>query len=153
MLVEARRYVYTCVPLSPGRLRGRRESCPGSSVYNRGDFAMETRCQKCGAAVAAGQAFCPKCGAVVGMSDAGQSQGEDWNLAATVVGKKVPKSPAPKPSSPAAAARPAGASRPAPGPANADATPPARGSSATLMAVIGFVVVLVIGGLLILLFY
>lgn len=116
---------------------------------------METRCQKCGAAVAAGQAFCSKCGAVVGMSNAGQGQGDDWNLAATVVGKKAPrKSPDPKPSPSAAAAPPHKQARPASVPANDPATPaPARGSSATLMAVIGFVVVLIIGGILILLFY
>jgi hypothetical protein len=115
---------------------------------------MEMRCQKCGSAVTADQAFCSKCGAVVGMSDAGQNQGDDWNLAATMVGKKLP----PRPTSSAAAAQPARASahaaQPAYTPAPDAVTPqPARGSNATLLAVIGFVVVLIIGGLLILLFY
>ncbi|PYS78843.1 MAG: hypothetical protein DMF66_04860 [Acidobacteria bacterium] len=120
---------------------------------------MEMRCQKCGSAVTADQAFCSKCGAVVGMSDAGQNQGDDWNLAATMVGKKLPPTPPSRPSPSAAAPQPARASAPAAQPAYTPAPDyelppqPARGSNATLLAVIGFVVVLIIGGLLILLFY
>ncbi len=107
---------------------------------------METSCQKCGAALAADQAFCSKCGAVVGMGDAGQNPATEWNLAATMVGKKMPPTPPPRPTpSSAAAHTPAG---------EVSAQPtPARGFSPTLLAVIGFVVVLLIGGLLILLFY
>lgn len=114
---------------------------------------METSCQKCGAALAADQAFCSKCGAVVGMGDAGQNQGGDWNLAATMVGKKLPTAPRPTPSG--AAAQPARSSAAARTPSEEASaqTTPARGFSPTLLAVIGFVVVLVIGGLLILLFY
>ena len=116
---------------------------------------METSCQKCGTAVAADQAFCPKCGAVVGMGDAGAEQGGDWNLAATMVGRKLKPTPRPSPQPSAAAAQPARPSAPAPA---ADVAPPsaptpARGTSATLLAVIAFVVVLVIGALLIFLFY
>ena len=115
---------------------------------------METSCQKCGTAVAADQAFCPKCGAVVGMGDAGAEQGGDWNLAATMVGRKLKPTPRPSPQPSAAAAQPARPSAPAPAPA-ADVAPPptARGTSATLLAVIAFAVVLVIGALLIFLFY
>lgn len=107
---------------------------------------METSCQKCGAALAADQAFCSKCGAVVGMGDAGQNPATEWNLAATMVGKKMPPTPPPRPTPSGAPARtPAG---------EVSAQPtPARGFSPTLLAVIGFVVVLLIGGLLILLFY
>jgi hypothetical protein len=114
---------------------------------------METSCQKCGAALAADQAFCSKCGAVVGMGDAGQNQGGDWNLAATMVGKKLPPTPRPTPSG--GAARPSRSSAAARTPSEevSAQTTPARGFSPTLLAVIGFVVVLVIGGLLILLFY
>jgi len=116
---------------------------------------METRCQKCGAALAADQAFCSKCGAVVGMGDAGRNQGDDWNLAATVVGKKMPRTPPPRPSPSGASAQPARTSAAARKPAAEAPAPPAsaRGFSPALLAVIGFAVVLIIGGLLILLFY
>lgn len=114
---------------------------------------MDKSCQKCGTTLAADQAFCSKCGAVVGMGDAGQNQGGDWNLAATMVGKKLP--PTPRPASSGAATQPARSSAAAPAPAAGVASQPApsRGVSPKLLAVIGFVVVLVIGGLLILLFY
>ncbi|MDQ5839408.1 MAG: zinc ribbon domain-containing protein [Acidobacteriota bacterium] len=113
---------------------------------------METSCQKCGAALAADQAFCSKCGAVVGMGDAGQNPATEWNLAATMVGKKMPPTPPPRPTSSGAAAHQSAAAHT---PAGEDSTQPtpARGFSPTLLAVIGFVVVLLIGGLLILLFY
>lgn len=115
---------------------------------------MEMSCQKCGTAVAADQAFCPKCGAVVGMGDAGAEQGGDWNLAATMVGRKLKPQPSPKPQPSAAAAAPARPSAPAPAAEVApSAPPPARGTSATLLAVIAFAVVLVVGALLIFLFY
>ena len=102
---------------------------------------METRCQKCGEAVVAGQAFCPKCGAVVGMSDAAAPRrGEGWDMAATVVGQQLPPS-RPRPST----ERPSHAAQGAPA--------PVKGGNAVLLAVIGFVAVLLIGGLLILLLY
>ena len=104
---------------------------------------METRCQKCGAGVGADQAFCPRCGAVVGMSGAAAPRrDEGWDMAATMVGQQLPPASA-RPR--AAAERPAHAT-PAPTPA------PKRGN-AVLLAVIGFVAVLLIGGLLLLLLY
>jgi hypothetical protein len=104
---------------------------------------METRCQKCGAAVGADQAFCTKCGAVVGMSGDASSQDEGWDMAATLLGPQKPSAaPQPRPS----AERPSLA-------AQAGAAPPRKGGRAVLLAVIGFVVVLLVGGLLILLLY
>jgi hypothetical protein len=103
---------------------------------------METRCQKCGEAVGAGQAFCPKCGAVVGMSGAAPRRDQGWDMAATVVGQQLPPASRPRPS----AERPSHA-------AQADAAPAPKGGNAVLLAVIGFVAVLLIGGLLILLLY
>ena len=103
---------------------------------------METRCQKCGAAVGAEQAFCPKCGAVVGMSDAAPRRDEGWDLAATMVGQQSSTAGRPRPS----AERPSHAAQEA-------AAPARKGGSTVLLAVIGFVVVLLIGGLLILLLY
>ena len=101
---------------------------------------METRCQKCGAGLVAGQAFCPKCGAVVGMSGAAPRRGEGWDMAATVVGQQLPP-PRPRPS----AERPSHVAQGAPA--------PAKSGNAVLLAVIGFVAVLLIGGLLVLLLY
>ncbi len=103
---------------------------------------METRCQKCGAVVGGDQAFCPRCGAVVGMSDATSSSDEGWNLAATMVNKQGAAAARPRPS----AERPSLT-------AQAEATPARKGSNTVMLAVIGFVVVLFIGGLLILLLY
>ncbi|MCA1621690.1 MAG: zinc ribbon domain-containing protein [Acidobacteria bacterium] len=102
---------------------------------------METRCQKCGAVPGADQAFCPKCGAVVGMSDAAPRRGEGWDMAATMVGQQLPPAaPRPRPS----AERPSHA---------AEARPAPKGGNAVLLAVIGFVAVLAIGGLVVLLLY
>lgn len=123
---------------------------------------MEMRCQKCNAPVNADQAFCSKCGAVVGMSDTAQ-KGDEWNMAATMVGKKIPIPESSRPSV-VKQSPPADAPRPAPPPQHAytpapqqPPTPqpqPARSSSnAMLLAVIGLVAVLLIGGLLALLFY
>lgn len=131
---------------------------------------MEIKCQKCGALASDDQAFCSKCGAVLGMSDAGRPQREaPPNLAATVVGKfpfppppsrppanQPPPPPpvAPTPRAPAVATTPAQPPARAPLPASiapAPAAPPSR-SNATLLIIIGFVVVLLIGGLLIFLF-
>ncbi|MBC7932014.1 MAG: zinc ribbon domain-containing protein [Rubrivivax sp.] len=120
------------------------------------------RCQKCSASVNADQAFCSKCGAVVGMSDTDQKGGDEWNMAATMVGKKMP---IPESSRPTVVrqAPPADIPRPTPPPQEAytpspqPPTPmpqPARSSSnAMLLAIIGLVAVLLIGGLLALLFY
>ncbi|MDT5158785.1 MAG: hypothetical protein QOC99_3560 [Acidobacteriota bacterium] len=110
---------------------------------------METRCQKCGASGSADQAFCSKCGAVVGMSDAGQRHGEGWDLAATVVGQKLPPMSQPT-RSPAAAEATHAARTDA---AQVQIPQAARGGNTILLVVIGFVAVLLIGGLLILLLY
>jgi hypothetical protein len=102
---------------------------------------METRCQKCGSAVGEGQAFCPNCGAVMGMKPATTQVGGGWDMASTVVGQHLP---------PRASAEQRGH----PGPAETAPSPtPARGGNTVLLAVIGFVAVLLIGGLLILLLY
>lgn len=103
---------------------------------------METRCQKCGSTVGAEQAFCPRCGAVVGMADAGARRDEGWDMAATMVGQQLPVSQAPR-----APQAPRGAQ------AAAAPAQEARGGNTVLLAVIGFVAVLLIGGLLILLLY
>lgn len=111
---------------------------------------METRCQKCGAAVGAEQAFCQKCGAVVGMSAAADPQREEgWDLAATMTGRQRPQ--------PASRTRPS-AERPSHAPASAAAAaaatgPAPRRGNAVLLAVVGFVAVLALGGLVILLLY
>jgi len=104
---------------------------------------METRCQRCGTPATSGQAFCVKCGAVIGMVDAG---GDDasLNLAATMVGSKLPAAPPPRPAPRPPAARPA--APPAP------AASPSRGGRTLLLAVVGFMLVLLVGSLFILLF-
>ena len=124
---------------------------------------MEMRCHKCGASVNADQAFCSKCGAVVGMSDTAQKGGDEWNMAATMVGKKMPIPESSKPTV-VRKAMPSDNPRPAPPPQQAY-TPPQQqqsyqqpassgsSSNAMLLAVIGLVAVLLIGALLALLFY
>jgi len=104
---------------------------------------MEMRCQKCGAALGADQAFCPKCGAVVGMSAAAPRRDEGWDMAATMVGQQSTPTARPRPS----------AERQSHAAQEAAAAPARKGSSTVLLAVIGFVAVLLIGGLLILLLY
>ena len=110
---------------------------------------MDNKCHKCGAPAAAGEPFCGRCGAVVGMRDAAPKPDESSpNFAATVVGK-IP--PARRPTSPgitkerAAPATPP--APPRPGPAKAG------GGSSTRYAVIGFVAVLLVGGLILLLLW
>jgi hypothetical protein len=105
---------------------------------------METRCQKCGAGLAADQAFCPKCGAVVGMSAAAPRRGEGWDMAATVVGQQMP---------PAATRTRPSAERPSHAGQAAQIPAAPKGGNVVLLAVIGFVAVLAIAGLLILLIY
>jgi uncharacterized OB-fold protein len=104
---------------------------------------MEKRCEKCGAGLGADQAFCPKCGAVVGMGDAApRSDDEGWDLATTMVGQQ-PSAPRPRPS----------AERYSPAARDAAAPAPKKGGNPVLLAVIGFVAVLAIAGLVILLLY
>lgn len=117
---------------------------------------MELQCQKCGASVPSGESFCPRCGAVVGMTDTSQQSGGEFNMAATMVGKKLPTTPPPRPASrpPAQTSQPSYPSAPASYPAqDAPVQQPARGSNTMLLAVIGFVAVLIIGGLLVFLIY
>jgi hypothetical protein len=116
---------------------------------------MEQTCQKCGATVNAEQAFCSKCGAVVGMSEATRRGGDEWDMASTFVSRKSGTAPLPQ-RPPATAESELPTALDAPGPAHTDApaTGPARGGNNTMVyAVVGFVVVLLVGGLLILLFY
>ena len=119
---------------------------------------MEQTCQKCGAAVNSEQAFCSRCGAVVGMGDSGQRAGEEWDLASTFVSKKPGTAPLPQ-RPPATADRELPSAINAPGSARPDvpvpvpASAPARGNNTMLYAVVGFFVVLLVGGLLILLFF
>jgi hypothetical protein len=78
------------------------------------------------------------------MADAGARRGEGWDLAATVVGQQLPVAPPSRPS----AAQAARADQ-----TNAAPAQVSRGGNTVLLAVIGFVAVLLIGGLLILLLY
>ena len=105
---------------------------------------MEKRCEKCDSPVGAEQAFCATCGAVIGMNMGATQAGGGWDLASTVVGPH--SSTPPQRSTGERRARP---SRPETAP-----PPPApRKSNSVLLAVIGFVAVLLIGGLVILLLY
>ena len=102
---------------------------------------METRCQKCGEGLGADQAFCPKCGAVVGMGEAAPSRDGGWDMAATIVGQQ---------SQPATPRRPS-AERPAlPVQPDAPQPRPATRGNTALLAVIGFVAVLLVGLLVLL---
>jgi hypothetical protein len=115
---------------------------------------MEQRCQKCDSQVGADQAFCPTCGAVIGMNLGKTQAGSGWDLASTVVGAQKPlKPPRPSAERSAAPSRPeAPAPKPTPKPAPKQAPQPApRKSNSLLLAVIGFVAVLLIGGLVVLL--
>ena len=118
---------------------------------------MEQTCQKCGATVNTEQAFCSKCGAVVGMGDAARRGGDEWDMASTFVSKKPGTSPLQRPGVTGERARPVTAERElpsavsAPSP-DAPAGSPARGGNTMLYAIIGFVAVLLVGGLLIFLF-
>ena len=138
-------------------LAGRLES-------KRGDVQrMQQSCEKCGAEVTPEQAFCSKCGAVVGMGDAAARKGGDeWDMASTFVSKKPGTAPLHRPGATGERVRPVTGDRAAPTPAPTPAEPtpapapapaPARGSNTMLFALIGFVAVLIVGVLLILLFY
>ena len=103
---------------------------------------MEKRCQKCGAAVGAEQVFCPSCGAVIGMNLGTTQAGSGWDMASTVVGQQLPSTPSRSSAERRAHQTRPEATRPQPAP---------RKVNTVLLAVIGFVAVLLIGGLLILL--
>jgi len=104
---------------------------------------MEKRCHKCDSPVGADQAFCATCGAVIGMNLGTTQAGGGWDLASTVVG---PHSSTPPRSTGERRARPSRPEAAPPQPA------PRKGDSVRL-AVIGFVAVLLIGGLVVLLLY
>jgi hypothetical protein len=90
------------------------------------------------------------------MADTSQQSGGEFNMAATMVGKKLPTTPPPRPASrpPAQTSQPAYQSAPVSYPMqDAPVQQPARGSNTVLLAVIGFVAVLIIGGLLVFLIY
>jgi hypothetical protein len=105
---------------------------------------MEKRCHKCGSPVGAEQAFCPTCGAVIGMSDAAPRADGGWDLASTVVGEQKPTTP-----QRSTAERRANPTQPEAAPPQ----PPPRKGNSMFLAIIGFVAVLLIGGLVILLLY
>ena len=106
---------------------------------------MEKRCHKCGSPVGAEQAFCATCGAVMGMNLGTTQVGGGWDLASTVVGKQQPATP-----QRSSAERRAHPTRPEAAP---PAPAPSKSSNTLLLAVIGFVAVLLIGGLVLLLLY
>lgn len=108
---------------------------------------MGQHCQNCGSPVGAEQAFCPKCGAVIGINPGKTQDDGGWDLASTLVGQPRPTAPQ-RPS----AERRAHPTRPEAAPPPTAPTAPRKGSS-VLLAVVGFVAVLLIGGLLILLLY
>ena len=114
---------------------------------------MENKCHKCGAPVASGEPFCGRCGAVVGMRDAAPKPDQSSpDFAATFVGKQPatkrrPTSPGitkERTMPPHESSAPAG-TRPEAGRAG--------GGSRARYAVIGFVAVLLVGGLLLLLLW
>ena len=105
---------------------------------------MEKRCHKCDSPVGAEQAFCATCGAVIGMNMGATQAGGGWDLASTMVG---PHSSTPPQRS--TAERHARPSRPEAAPPQ----PAPRKGNPVLLAVIGFVAVLLIGGLVVLLLY
>lgn len=102
---------------------------------------MEKRCHKCGSAVGADQAFCPTCGAVIGMNLGATQAGGGWDMASTVIGPQVPSTP-PRASAERRAHQTSPEAAPPPAP---------RKSNTVLLAVIGFVAVLLIGLLVLLL--
>ena len=106
---------------------------------------MEKRCHKCDSPVGAEQAFCATCGAVIGMNLGATQAGSGWDLASTIVGPHSSTPPQ----------RSTGERRAQPGrPETAPPKPaPQKGGNSLLLAVIGFVAVLLIGGLVVLLLY
>ena len=109
---------------------------------------MEKRCQKCDSPVGAEQAFCATCGAVIGMNLGATQAGSGWDMASTLVGPHT--STPPQRSTAERRADPSRLEGPKPQPA-----PPApqKGGNSLLLAVIGFVAVLLVGGLVVLLLY
>jgi hypothetical protein len=106
---------------------------------------MEKRCQKCDSPVGAEQAFCATCGAVIGMNLGKTQAGGGWDLASTLVGPHA--STPPQRSTGERRVQPSQPEGPKPPPA------PQKGGNSLLLAVIGFVAVLLIGCLVMLLLY
>lgn len=109
---------------------------------------MEKKCGKCGSLLKDGHAFCTKCGAVVGMSDARREDDPSPNMAATMIGQKLPVPPPRRERSPVVRSHEGGA---AARPQHASSTPlerPARRGNTLLYIVLGFTAVFIIGGLL-----
>ncbi len=107
---------------------------------------MEKRCHKCDSAVGADQAFCATCGAVIGMNLGKTQAGGGWDLASTIVGPH--SSTPPQRSTAERRARPSRPETAPPTPA-----PAPRKNNSALLAVIGFVAVLLVAGLVVLLLY
>jgi len=94
------------------------------------------------------------------MGDSEKRAGEEWDLASTFVSKKPGTAPLPhRPPAtadrelPSAINAPSPARPDAPAPVSVPASAPARGNNTMRYAIVGFFVVLLIGGLLILLFF
>ncbi|HEX8335635.1 MAG TPA: zinc-ribbon domain-containing protein, partial [Pyrinomonadaceae bacterium] len=98
---------------------------------------MEKGCHECGSPVGAEQAFCPKCGAVIGMNPATAEVDDGWDMASTMMGRRAPAAPPPR----ASAERRAQPD----GPEAATPRPAGRGGKTMLLAVLGFVAVLLVG--------
>lgn len=107
---------------------------------------MEKRCHKCDSPVGVDQAFCATCGAVIGMNLGKTQAGGGWDLASTIVGPH--SSTPPQRSTAERRARP---SRPETAPPPPQPEP--RKNNSVLLAVIGFVAVLLVAGLVVLLLY
>ena len=112
---------------------------------------MEKRCHKCDAPVGAEQAFCATCGAVIGMNLGATQAGGGWDLASTVVGPH--SSTPPQRSTGERRAHPSRPEAAPPKPAPPAPPAPQKGGNSLVLAVIGFVAVLLIGCLVILLLY
>jgi hypothetical protein len=114
---------------------------------------MNTTCKKCGAPASGEQAFCAKCGAVLGMEGAPKKP-DPPNLARTIVGQNFKLPPLPKkPTAQVAGAQtkgPAGAPRLKP---QATKESSEREHSSVLLVLVGFLAVLLVGGILLILLY
>ena len=109
---------------------------------------MEKRCHKCDSPVGAEQAFCATCGAVIGMNLGATQAGSGWDMASTLVGPHTSTPP-----QRSTAERRAHPGRPESAPPRPPQPAPQKGGNSLLLAVIGFVAVLLIGGLVVLLLY
>ena len=122
---------------------------------------MTTTCKKCGAPASEDQAFCAKCGAVIGM-DAPKRSETPPNLARTIVAGDYKLPPLPKKQPAQRSARKGRGddegdsrkSRASLASARPDRRTAEKGSrNSALLVVVGFLAVLVFGGLLFLLLY